>query len=51
VLWSGKVFDEYHSLDADTKVIVDYNKMIHEDSRVQEVLLPIRDGLMIARKL
>lgn len=51
VLWSGKVLDDYNSLDADTKVIVDYNKMIHEDSRVQEVLLPIRDGLMIARKL
>jgi predicted O-methyltransferase YrrM len=51
VLWSGKVLEEYNSLDADTKVIVDYNKMIHEDVRVQEVLLPIRDGLMIARKL
>ncbi|MEY3236889.1 MAG: hypothetical protein RI883_990 [Bacteroidota bacterium] len=51
VLWSGKVLEEYDSLDADTKVIVDYNKMIHDDSRVQEVLLPIRDGLMIARKL
>ena len=51
VLWSGKVLEEYDSLDADTKVIVDYNIMIHDDSRVQEVLLPIRDGLMIARKL
>lgn len=51
VLWSGKVLDEYDSLDADTKVIVDYNKMIHDDVRVQEVLFPIRDGLMIARKL
>ncbi len=51
VLWSGKVLEEYNLLDADTKVIVDYNKMIHDDSRVQEVLLPIRDGLMIARKL
>ena len=51
VLWSGKVLEEYDSLDADTKVIVDYNKMIHDDVRVQEVLLPIRDGLMIARKL
>ncbi len=51
VLWSGKVLEEYNLLDADTKVIVDYNRMIHDDSRVQEVLLPIRDGLMIARKL
>ena len=51
MLWSGTVLEEYNLLDADTKVIVDYNRMIHDDSRVQEVLLPIRDGLMIARKL
>lgn len=50
VLWSGKVLLEYEKLDKDTRVLMDYNKMIHEDERVQEVLLPIRDGLMIARK-
>jgi len=51
VLWSGKVLEDYDSLDRDTQIIMDYNKMVHEDSRVQEVLLPIRDGLMIARKI
>lgn len=51
VLWSGKVLQDYNKLDADTKVIMDYNAMVHEDLRVQEVLLPIRDGLMVARKL
>ena len=51
VLWSGKVLEEYTSLDKATQVIMDYNQLIHEDSRVQEVLLPIRDGLMICRKL
>jgi predicted O-methyltransferase YrrM len=50
VLWSGKVLEDYDSLDRETKVLMDYNKKIHEDDRVQEVLLPIRDGLMIARK-
>lgn len=50
VLWSGKVLEDYDSLDRETKVIMDYNKLVHEDPRVQEVLLPIRDGLMIARK-
>jgi caffeoyl-CoA O-methyltransferase len=50
VLWSGKVLENYESLDKDTKVIMDYNRIVHEDSRVQEVLLPIRDGLMICRK-
>lgn len=50
VLWSGKVLEDYESLDRETKVIMDYNNMVHNDERVQEVLLPIRDGLMIARK-
>lgn len=50
VLWSGKVLEEYDKLDKSTQVIMDYNEMIHNDERVQEVLLPIRDGLMIARK-
>lgn len=50
VLWSGKVLEDYDSLDRETKIIMDYNRKIHEDDRVQEVLLPIRDGIMIARK-
>lgn len=50
VLWSGKVLEDYDKLDKSTQIIMDYNRLIHEDDRVQEVLLPIRDGLMIARK-
>lgn len=50
VLWSGKVLEDYNSLDRETKIIMDYNQKVHEDDRVQEVLFPIRDGLMIARK-
>jgi predicted O-methyltransferase YrrM len=50
VLWSGKVLNDVNSADKDTKVLVELNKMIHEDDRVQEVLFPIRDGLLIARK-
>lgn len=50
VLWSGKVLEDYDKLDKSTQIITDYNRLIHEDDRVQEVLLPIRDGLMIARK-
>jgi predicted O-methyltransferase YrrM len=49
VLWSGKVIEE--KSDKETDVIKAYNDLIHSDSRVAEVLLPIRDGLMIARKL
>ena len=50
VLWSGKVLEEVEKGDEDTQVLIDMNKLIHEDERVQEVLFPIRDGLMIARK-
>lgn len=50
VLWSGKVLGEYDQLDKSTQLLMDYNQLIHEDDRVQEVLLPIRDGIMIARK-
>jgi caffeoyl-CoA O-methyltransferase len=48
VLWSGKVIEE--KTDKETEIIKAYNDLIHSDSRVTEVLLPIRDGLMIARK-
>lgn len=50
VLWSGKVLEPVKEKDTDTKVLVELNKMIHEDDRVEEVLLPIRDGVLIARK-
>jgi caffeoyl-CoA O-methyltransferase len=52
VLWSGKVLvGEGKKIDKDTKIILDYNRMVQEDPRVENVLLPIRDGLMLARKL
>lgn len=49
VLWSGKVLDK--NPDADTKAITAFNQKIHVDSRVENVLLPIRDGIMMIRKL
>ncbi len=52
VLWSGKVLDKSEiEADEDTKVLVAYNERIMNDERVENVLFPIRDGLMIARKL
>ena len=50
VLWSGKVVNEYEKSDLDTKILKDFNAQLHNDSRVENVLLPIRDGLMIVRK-
>ena len=49
VLWSGKVADPEKN-DKDTVLLRKLNTIIHADDRVEEVLLPIRDGLMIARK-
>lgn len=49
ILWSGKVVAE--KKDLDTRIIDDFNKMIQDDVRVENVLLPIRDGLMMARKI
>jgi predicted O-methyltransferase YrrM len=51
VLWSGKVADDtLKKIDKDTQALIDFNKKMHEDDRVQNVLFPIRDGLMILRK-
>ena len=50
VLWSGKVTKPYDSLDADTKALVDYCEKVENDPRVQNVLFPVRDGLMVCRK-
>lgn len=51
VLWSGKVVNEYEKSDLDTKILKDFNAQLHNDPRVENVLLPIRDGLMIVRKI
>jgi predicted O-methyltransferase YrrM len=49
VLWSGKVLEEIKANDKSTQILLDYNKIINEDSRVETVLLPIRDGLTVTR--
>ncbi|MGB1268320.1 MAG: O-methyltransferase [Flavobacteriaceae bacterium] len=49
VLWSGKVLEPLKPNDESTRVLLDYNKLLNEDSRIETVLLPIRDGLTISR--
>lgn len=49
VLWSGKVLQP--NADKDTEAIKHYNQKVASDIRVEQMLLPLRDGLMIARKL
>jgi len=50
VLWSGKVVEPLAENDFDKAGILAFNKMVQEDDRVENVLLPLRDGLMLARK-
>lgn len=50
VLWSGKVVDANTKKDADTLNMLAYNEMVANDTRVEAMLVPLRDGLMICRK-
>merc|ERR1712127_186808 len=49
VLWDGKVVEE--KKNTDTRILDEFNKKIQADSRVENVLLPIRDGIMMIRKI
>jgi len=49
VLWSGKVIDPKEN-DMDTRALRDFNEKIQADSGLENILLPIRDGLMLIRK-
>jgi predicted O-methyltransferase YrrM len=51
VLWSGKVAYPASEKDRDTQILQKFNSIIQEDSRYENVLMPVRDGLMIARKV
>jgi len=51
VLWDGKVIEEPVANDAQTQGIIRFNDLVQRDSRVENLLLPLRDGLMICRKL
>lgn len=51
VLWSGKIIEPKElEKDNDTRLLDNFNKKIRNDSRVEHILLPIRDGLMVAKK-
>ena len=46
-LWSGRVLDPK---DADSKGVARLNEIIREDSRVENVMLTVRDGIQLVRK-
>lgn len=49
-LWSGKVLDKPRHDDRQTIGILEFNKLIKNDNRVEKVILPLRDGMTIVRK-
>ncbi len=49
VLWGGKVIST--DRDADTLALHRFNQKVHADPRVENLILPVRDGILIARKL
>jgi caffeoyl-CoA O-methyltransferase len=51
VLWSGKVLQPDSELDRETIALKDFVRKLKDDPRVETVLLPIRDGLLVARKI
>ncbi|GAA3624057.1 O-methyltransferase [Flavivirga jejuensis] len=51
VLWSGKVLEDLKPDDTSTKALLEYNTLLKNDNRVETVVLPIRDGLTISRKI
>ena len=51
VLWSGKVLLDNNQLDEDTRALKQLNAVVQADERVENLLLPVRDGLLIAKVL
>lgn len=48
VMWSGKVLDEFDSIDENTVALKKYNKKLKNDPRVKTTILPFRDGLSLS---
>jgi predicted O-methyltransferase YrrM len=50
VLWSGKITMPENEMDKETLALHQFNKFVQQDTRVENLLLPIRDGLMVLTK-
>jgi len=48
VLWSGKIIEE--KKDKDTQKLADFNDKVQQDNRVENVIVSIRDGIMMIQK-
>lgn len=50
-LWNGKVLKDRSKMNRDTSGIVAFNEFVQHDERVENMILPFRDGIMMIRKL
>jgi len=50
ILWDGKVIEDVQAKDKQTQGILAFNELVQADDRVENVILPIRDGMMVVRK-
>ena len=51
VLWDGKVLDTEQNHDADTRMIAGFNDRVQNDNRVENMILDVRDGVLICKVL
>lgn len=51
ILWSGKVVDPDAANEAQTLGIIEFNDLVQNDPRVKNVILPVRDGIMLVQKV
>lgn len=51
ILWSGKILEKVEKEDYATKSIIEFNDKVKNDDRVETIILPIRDGLSLIRKI
>jgi len=50
ILWGEKVL-ERNSKDPQTRGIIEFNDMIRQQKNIEKVIVPVRDGLMLIRKI
>lgn len=51
VLWDGKVVEPNATNEEQTRGILEFNELIQNDPRVKNVILPVRDGIMVIQKI
>ncbi len=51
ILWGGKVVDPESANEEQTRGILDFNDLVQNDPRVKNVILPVRDGIMLIQKV